>query len=359
MSTIQWRPEINAMTTPQSYWIRFLPRNVAGKEDMAARLAKALPNYTAEEFRIFIDLHNQLIAESLINGEQVTEENDFTYSLSFTGKLDSADDPLPPLDECLQVRVHASTTLVNAVRQAAQAERLPEEKKLPLISEALDTVLELKDVLNPDGVLQLVGDDLAFDRKAPGSGQCVIAGTQSGATVQSRFVRIEPGEILLMPEIPAQAQPWNNEYTVSVSVRYSEHGTLRTGTYSRMLRTPLTVPGLSLPIVPETGILTDSSPLAYVSINGGNVSADTMLRVQVIQDLADNRLLFSLLDMTEGGLVANEVAVTQNGEYILPGFSGSPVISLEITVNDYQGLWDMIRNSYGGRLVDVLKAELA
>ncbi|WP_417916935.1 hypothetical protein [Candidatus Electronema sp. JC] len=87
MATIQWRPEINAMTTPQSYWIRFIPRNVLGKADMAARMAKVLPNYTEEEFRTFIDLHNQLIAESLTNGEQVTEENAFTYSLSFTGKL--------------------------------------------------------------------------------------------------------------------------------------------------------------------------------------------------------------------------------------------------------------------------------
>ena len=38
MTTMQWQPEINAMTTPQSYWIRFMPRNVVGKADMAARM---------------------------------------------------------------------------------------------------------------------------------------------------------------------------------------------------------------------------------------------------------------------------------------------------------------------------------
>ena len=63
--------------------------------------------------------------------------------------------------------------------------------------------------------------------------------------------------------------------------------------------------------------------------------------------------------MPEGGPAADEVSVTQNGEYILPGFSGSPVSTLEITVNNYAGLWDMIRNSYSGRLVDVLKVETA
>jgi len=36
MATIQWRPEINALTVPQSYWIRFMPRNTAGRKDIAA-----------------------------------------------------------------------------------------------------------------------------------------------------------------------------------------------------------------------------------------------------------------------------------------------------------------------------------
>jgi hypothetical protein len=359
MATIQWRPEINALTTPQSYRILFLPRNVLGKADMAARMAKALPNYTAEEFRTFIDLHNQLIAESLINGEQVTEENDFTYSLSFTGKLDSADDPLPPLDECLHVRVHASTTLVNTVRQAAQTERLPEEKKLPLISSALDTVLVLKDVLNPDGVLQLVGDDLAFDRSVPGSGHCVIEGTQSGKTVQSRLVRIEPGEILLMPDIPAQAHPWNNEYTVSISTRYSEHGTLRTGSYGRMLRSPLTLTKMGHPNPPEVGILTGKEASPHVSVTGGSVSANETLRIQAVFDARSDALLFSLLDMNEYGAAGAEVKVTANGVVTLQGFVGSAVSSLNIRVNNYAGLKEMIRNDYGSRMADVLKVETA
>lgn len=51
--------------------------------------------------------------------------------------------------------------------------------------------------------------------------------------------------------------------------------------------------------------------------------------------------------------------ITQNGEYILPGFTGSAVSTLEITLNNYSGLWEMIRNSYGGRLVDILEVTLA
>lgn len=354
MSTIQWRPEINAMTTPQSYWIRFIPRNVLGKADMAARMAKALPNYTEEEFRTFIDLHNQLIAESLLNGEQLTEENDFTYSLSFTGKLDSPDDPLPPLDECLHVRVHASQPLVEAVRKEAKTERLPLEKKLPLITAAEDTVLELKDVLNPQGLLQLAGTDLYFDRKKS-SGGCVIEGTAGGKTVQTRFGKVEDSEIIVMPDLPSQPQPWNNEYTVSVSTRYSEHGSLRTGTYSRMLRAPLAVDGFSS----ETGILTGKASNPYVSITGGAASTDETLRIQVIVDVHADVLLFSLIDMQKDGKEGAVVSVTANGTLTLQGFADSAVTSLDIRVNAYAKLKEMIRSDYGSRLVDVLEVRMA
>ena len=95
-------------------------------------------------------------------------------------------------------------------------------------------------------------------------------------------------------------------------------------------------------------------PSSHVSIDGGSTSADTVLRIQVILDLQGRRLLFSLLDMQEDGAQAQRIIVPQNGEYILPGYAGSAVTSVEITVNNYAALWDMIRNNYRGRLVDVL-----
>ena len=354
MATIQWRPEVNALTTPQSYRILFMPRNVASREDMAADIALRHPNFSEADILTILNAEDEAIPARLLNGEQVTKSGAFTYSLSFTGRLNSPDELLPPLDDCLQVNVRVSPPFVEAVRQAAQTERLPMEKKLPLITTAQDTLLKLNDVLKPQGVLRLTGDDLLFDPEG-GSGGCVIEGTESGRAVQTRFPMITNTAVMLMPTIPAQAHPWNNEYTVSVSTRYSAHGTLRTGTYARKLRSPLTVHGLSS----GTGILTDNSTFAHVSIDGGSTSADTWLRVQAVLDLQGERMLFSLLDMQEGGAAGAAVIVPQNGEYILPGYAGSPVSSVEITVNNYAALWDMIRNSYGGRLVDVLDVRVA
>jgi hypothetical protein len=50
--------------------------------------------------------------------------------------------------------------------------------------------------------------------------------------------------------------------------------------------------------------------------------------------------------------------VARYGAYVLNGFSGSPVSSLNITVNDYAGLWNMIRSGYSGRIVDVLDVKV-
>ena len=359
MATIQWRPEINALTVPQSYWIRFMPRNTAGRKDIAADIARTHPNFNEADILTILQAHDEAVQTRLVNGEQVTMEGSFSYFLSFTGRLDSADDPLPPLDDCLHVSVRVSQAFLDTLRRDGQAERLPEEKKLPLISSAQDSLLKLKDVLNPDGALLLTGDNLAFDQTAPDAGRCVIAGTQSGSTVQSRLLRVEQSEILLMPEIPAQAHPWNNEYTVSISTRYSEHGTLRTGSYGRMLRSPLTLTKMGHPNPPEVGILTGKAAAAYVSVTGGSVSANETLRIQVLLDQRADALLFSLLDMQEGGRAGAAVTVTANGSVTLPGFAGSAVSSLTVRVNNYAGLKEMLRNDYGSRMADVLKVETA
>ncbi|MCI5159194.1 MAG: hypothetical protein D3906_12345 [Candidatus Electrothrix sp. AUS1_2] len=64
--------------------------------------------------------------------------------------------------------------------------------------------------------------------------------------------------------------------------------------------------------------------------------------------------MFSLIDMKDGGAGGAAIPVTGNGAYTLPGFTGSAVSGLEIRVDHYLALWSMIRNSYQGRLVDIL-----
>ncbi len=357
MAAIQWRPTPNTLTTPDSYSIRFIARSSAGIDALANDIALRHPNFSKADILTILRSEDEAIMARLLNGEQVTKEGSFSWFPSFTGRLDSPEDQLPPLDECLHINTRISPPYLAAFRQAAKTERLPMEKKLPLIATAQDTLLELKDVLNPAGALQLTGDDLFFDRTTPNAGECVLEGTQSGRTVQSSFIKVEVSEIIFMPEIPSQAQPWNNEYRVSVSTHYTEHGTLRTGTYARLLRSPLTLSNFGHPNPPEVGILTGSAASPYVSVISGSVSANEVLRIQVLLDLRADALLFSLLDMKEGGRTGAVVTVTANGEQTLQGFAGSAVSSLTVRVNEYAALKELIRNSYSGRLVDILNVQ--
>jgi hypothetical protein len=156
----------------------------------------------------------------------------------------------------------------------------------------------------------------------------------------------------VVPEIPAQTEPWNNEYRISVSARYTAHGSLRTGSYQRLLRTPLAVV-----LGQNNGILSgaETSPLARVT--GGQFSSGTAharVRIQAAINAQDGKLRLSLLDMSEGGAAGDAVRVMHNSVCVLPGWVGSDLSSLEVTVDNLKDLVSKIREEYTGRMVDIL-----
>jgi hypothetical protein len=187
-----------------------VPRNVLGYDEIVAEIAGRQPNLSEEVIRTVMVTQNELIQEHLIDGDQVTLEDTFTYRLSFLGKMNAPDDPPPDRDDLLQVRIHASLPFVREVRNAARLERLPMSKKMPLITSAEDTRLKLPDVLYPLGVLRLTGSNLLFDEKDDDCG-CVIEGTRSGQAAQAQFALISNTSVFVVPDIPAQTDPWNND----------------------------------------------------------------------------------------------------------------------------------------------------
>lgn len=357
MSSLQWRVEPNFLTVPPSWKIRFVPRNSAGTDELAIAMNEENPNYSVEDAKTALALQEQVVQKKLLNGEQVTIDGMISFGFSFTGRLDSPDDPLPPVDECLHVSVRVLQPFLKEIRQQARFEKLPMSEKVPVIDAAEDTRLHLPDVLYSKGVLHLTGTRLAFDPDAEGC-ECLLQGTRSGQAVQSQFGPISDSSIILVPDIPAQDAPFNNEYTLSVSTRPTGHGSPRVGTYSRRLRSPLTLSGFGQPEQSQFGILTDKSASPYVLVIGGNVAADEMLRIQAVFDVRNSVLLLSLLGMTEDGPAGEAVPVTANDEYILPGFAGSAVSSLTVNVADYAALLNLVRDQYYGRLADVLDVRM-
>ena len=358
MATIQWRPEVNALTTPSSYKILHVPRNTSGYNEMAADIAATNPNFTEDMIKSLGPLMMSWIQNQLINGNQVTFPNAFTFSVSFSGKLDSPDAPLPDDDNLLQINVRSSRPFVKEIRHKAKLERLPMVEKLPVISSTEDTKLKLADVLFAGGVLKLTGSNMDFDESSPDCG-CMIEGTAGGRKKQSTYASVANSTVLLVPDIPTQSQPWQNEYTVMLTTKYSENGTLRSSTCRRKLRSPLSVTDLGHPNR-EIGILTGGAASApYASVIDGTAAADELLRIQAVIDSRSGQLLLSLLDMQEGGQEGTAVAAAANGNYVLQGFSGLGVSSLTVKVSNYTALLSLIRSSYAGRLVDILDVRTA
>lgn len=95
-----------------------------------------------------------------------------------------------------------------------------------------------------------------------------------------------------------------------------------------------------------------------MSASLAGIFCPTSLRIQVILELRTDSLHFNLIDIRKEGAIGPVVTVTANGSYTLSGFTGSPVSSLDIRVNNFSALKDMIRNDYNGRLVDVLKLDI-
>ncbi|MCP4610145.1 MAG: hypothetical protein GY845_15660, partial [Planctomycetes bacterium] len=143
MATIQWRPEVNALTTPQSYTVRYMARDVLGYDELAAEIARDNPLWDAELIKAVLLARDKMIMRQLTNGNKVTLEDAFSYRLSFHARLDEPDDPLPPVEEMVRVKVSASRPFVKEVRKEARLERLPMSEKLPLITSAEDTKLKL------------------------------------------------------------------------------------------------------------------------------------------------------------------------------------------------------------------------
>ncbi|MCI5120646.1 MAG: hypothetical protein D3908_05545 [Candidatus Electrothrix sp. AUS4] len=353
MAPMKYRIEPNPMTTPGSYKLRFIPQGVNGYDEVAKAVALKNPNWPADMVKAILKAGNEEIQDMNTNGFQVTYEDAFTFRPSFHARLDTPEDPLPPMEDLLRIKVSASRNFVKAIQQNAHLERAEPKQKAPVMLSAEDTNLELNDVLNPDGVLRLNGTNLLFDRKDQDCG-CLIEGTRSGEAVQSQYAAISNTEVLLVPHIPAQDDPWNNEYTLSLSTRYTEHGSIRTGTYDNRLRSPLTLSGFGANNPQEVGILTGNAPAPYVTATSAEMTADERIRIQAILNLTDNRLTLSLQAMEKRGTAGDAVTVPGNGTYTLPGFSGSAITELTVRVDNYDDLVSLIRSSYNGRMVDIL-----
>ncbi|WP_420208532.1 HU family DNA-binding protein [Candidatus Electronema sp. JC] len=79
MGTVQYRVEPNPLTKPVSYKLRFMPKQTAGYDELAAAVAKET-GQSAEQAKAFLQSAVRNIKQMLGNGMQVTLEEAFTFA---------------------------------------------------------------------------------------------------------------------------------------------------------------------------------------------------------------------------------------------------------------------------------------
>ncbi len=65
MKTVQYRLEVNALTMPQSYSVRHIPRDTVGYEGIAARMARNNPGLSPAQAEANLRAARQAILDLL------------------------------------------------------------------------------------------------------------------------------------------------------------------------------------------------------------------------------------------------------------------------------------------------------
>ena len=71
--SIQCKPVPNALTTPSTTSLRFVPRNTADEQNLAADIHRSQPNFSLETVATLLQAEDEAILERLLNGEQATK----------------------------------------------------------------------------------------------------------------------------------------------------------------------------------------------------------------------------------------------------------------------------------------------
>ena len=84
---VHYRVELNPLTKPASYRLRFIPQGTAGYDEVAARVALKNPGSSAEQIKNHLRSAMEEIQAMLLEGLQVTLEDAMTLPPSLSGRL--------------------------------------------------------------------------------------------------------------------------------------------------------------------------------------------------------------------------------------------------------------------------------
>lgn len=236
---IQYKVLPNYLTNPPSYSARPLAQKTLDYDAIADQINLHNPTITAGAAKAVLEAFREEVIRQLADGNTINLAGFVSFVVSMPVRLDQPTDDLPP--NPLDVKAKPSVVLKQEVAQQAEYLRLPYAEKSPDISAAYDTNTNLPNWIRQDNGFRLDGSNVGFDAADPAQG--VFLTDADGNTAQQTKISLnKPSTIIITPDFGGQhSVPPNVEKTIELRARYTENGQLRTGEYSKRLRSTNTV----------------------------------------------------------------------------------------------------------------------
>ena len=232
---IKYKVTPNFLTNPPTSTARPISQNILDYDALAEQINLHNPNIPVAIAKAVLEAFREEVITQLVNGNTINLSGFISFVPTLPVRLDQPTDDLPP--NIVDVKAKPSVVLKQEVAQQATCERLPYSEKNPDISAAYDANTTLPNWIRADYGFRLDGTHLGFDGADSTQG-VFLTNAESNTVQQTKISLNQPSKIIITPEFGgAQPVPPNVEMTIAVRSRYTANGQLRTGKYSRQLRT--------------------------------------------------------------------------------------------------------------------------
>jgi hypothetical protein len=338
---IQYKVIPNYLTNPPSYIARPITRNTLDYDGLAAQINLHNPTIPAATAKAVLEAFREEVIRQLANGNTINLAGFMSFITTLPARLDLPTDDLPldPVD----VKAKPSVVLKQEVTQQAKYERLPYSKKTPDIGAAYDTNSNIADWIRPDYGFRLDGSNIGFDATDPTQG-VFLTDAEDNVVQQTKVSLNDPSKIIITPAFGGEpAVSPNVEKTIAVRSRYTKNGQLRTGEYSKHLRSTNVVTTEQ----PKLFVIGDNTdgPLVVSDYSGDQV----MCRFEAVYRTDDQISL--AVGPLEGPLGLKVIIPPAGGDMVLTGLDD------DVTVNFIDdGSYDLFVASllsYGRYMLEV------
>lgn len=326
----------NALTNPPSFTTRVAPNLVLDFDEMAVQINLHNPTIPVATAKSVLESFREEVKTQLLNGNTVKLTNFVSFVTTIPVNLTNATDPLPP--NSLDIKAKPAATFKVECNNAAQYTRLGYPTKDPSIIEAKDTEYSVLGYINPNVGVQIDGRNIGFDTSDSELGVYLVKST-GVEEKQSTIILNEPSRLIFYPSFTEVGTSYS-EMTLLVRNRYTTNGTVRTGTYLRRVRGPVTIAN------GETNLIFCSGDVTSTAEITGYTDGD---RTAIVKMWLDN---LNVLNMAARGSSTDwgaTVQITAAGAYTIPFMT----FDFQVTVGTLQTLVDNV-TLYGRYMEEVL-----